>query len=109
VERADDGFEDREGHQAPITLRKLRLGPHRFDQRIGIRELTGRELGMQDLPIDGDLKGAAAGRDQLERTDVLLELQEFLRQTDGMGLVVSSGAVFDADLDTHGLCDWLRT
>jgi hypothetical protein len=31
----------------------------------------------------------------------LLEPQQFLRQTDGLRLVVSSRAVFDGDLDCH--------
>ena len=32
---------------------------------------------------------------------MLLELQQFLRQTDGMRLVVSSRAIFNDDFDAH--------
>jgi hypothetical protein len=51
--------------------------------------------------IDRDLEGATAGRDEGERFDVLLEPQEFFRQTDGLRLIVSNGAVFDADVQCH--------
>jgi hypothetical protein len=97
----DDGFEDREGHQAPFTLRKAenvqRSEPdwhltsnveHRtpnaeqkkeepadskmrqlsaqlfnrldlLDDGIEIRPVTGFELGMEELPIGVNFKGAA--------------------------------------------------
>ena len=64
---------------------------------------------VNDLPIDGDLEGSAARRHQLKRANVLLELQEFLRQTDGVRLVVSSGAVLDANFDTHDFNNLLVT
>ena len=53
------------------------------------------------MPIDADFKGAAAGRNELERTDALFQFENFRRQTDGFGFVVSSGAIFDGDFDAH--------
>ena len=74
--RADGGFEDREDHQAPITLRDRNsktsarleaepcglasaLGPHRLHDGIRIGELSRLQLGVDLLPIDTDLKHAA--------------------------------------------------
>jgi len=47
VKRADNGFEDREGHQAPITLQAL------FALRIDCR--TG--LAGQSAAFDADVQG----------------------------------------------------
>ena len=66
-----------------------------------IRELPGGFFGINGFAIDADLKHPAAGRHQRERGDGLLEPQKFLRQTDGVWLVVSSRAIFDFDLQTH--------
>ena len=56
---------------------------------------------MDFLSIDRDFKRAASAGDEFQRSDMLLELEEFLRQTDGVRLVVSSGAVFDRDFESH--------
>ena len=77
------------------------LGPDRFDDRVRLGELPRLQLGVNLLSIDADLKGAAPRRDELQGTDVLLELKNLLRQTDGMRFVISSGAIFDCDLETH--------
>jgi hypothetical protein len=82
----DDGFEDREGHQAPFTLLEqenvqrsepdwhLTSNVERrnrglsaqllnrldlLDDGIEIRPVTGFELGMEELPIGVNFKGAA--------------------------------------------------
>jgi hypothetical protein len=113
--RADNGFEDREGHQAPITLPREKmksetrapasarsaLVANRLDDGIRLGELPRRLLRVNRLPIDRDLKHAAAGRNQLQRTDVLFEFQQFVRQTDGLRFVVSSRAIFDGNLECH--------
>ena len=110
-----NGFEDREGHQAPITLplenpKSATRNPKwnrsafltdGFDNGIRIGELACRILRVDLLSIDRNLKHAAAGRNQLERADVLFEFQEFFRQTDGLGLVVSSRAILDGDVQGH--------
>ena len=60
-----------------------------------------RKLGMDLLAIRGDFIGAATRRHELEGADVLLELEEFFRQTDGIRLVVSSSAIFNRDVERH--------
>ena len=119
--RGDDGFEDREGHQAPFTLRhknetaKRRNGDgatqrrirktekrvgllkffNRLDDGVEIRPVAGIEFGMERLSIGADFKRATAGRDQRERRDALAEFENFGRQTDGLRRIVSNDAVFD--------------
>jgi hypothetical protein len=56
---------------------------------------------MNFFAIGRDFKGATAAGDELERTNVLFELEQFLRQTDGVRLIVSSGAIFDGDFQGH--------
>jgi hypothetical protein len=56
---------------------------------------------MHGLAIDRDFKCAATGRNQFQRPDVLLEFEEFVRQTDGMRLVISSRAILDGDIQAH--------
>ena len=130
VKRTDDGFEDREDHQAPITLRAIEsgtggtqrappatdraeqweprsstrstLGAHLFEDRVRLRELPGLQLGMDFFAIDADLKRAAARGHEGQPANVLLEPQQFFRQTDGMRLVVSSGAILDRYIQRHG-------
>jgi hypothetical protein len=61
--------------------------------------LAGLEFGVKELAIHRHLKAAAAGGDELEVFDLLLVGgQQLGRQTDGLGLVVSHGTVFDLDL-----------
>jgi hypothetical protein len=85
--RTDDGFEDREGHQAPFTLRKEEnverlpsemegvraVGAQedrllelfdRLDDGVEIRPVAGLELGMKEMSIGANFKGAAVGRDE---------------------------------------------
>ena len=68
---------------------------------VGLRELSGGEFRMDFLTIDDHLKGPSAGGHEFERTNPLLEPQQFLRQTDGMWLIVSSRAIFNDDFQTH--------
>jgi hypothetical protein len=109
--RGDDGFEDREGHQAPFTLRisdfGLRIAERlfrfldRLDDLVEIRPVAGFEFGMEQFAISTNLESAAARRDQGERFDALAELENFGRQTDGLRRVVSNNAVFDRNFGLH--------
>lgn len=56
---------------------------------------------MDDLPVDRDFERASARRNQSQRFDLLFELEKLFRQTDGMGLVVSGRAIFDAYVQIH--------
>src|SRR5262249_2813254 len=72
---------------------------HRLHQRVLVRERLGLELGVEQLAVDAQLEAPPAGRDHGELRDPLLDLgQEFRRQTDGLGLVVSDRTVFQLDL-----------
>lgn len=79
----------------------LHLGVNDLEDSVEIGEGPRGFLGVNGLAIDTDLKDTAAGRHELQPTDALLELQELGRQTDGLGLVVSSRAILDNDLRTH--------
>ena len=55
-------------------------------------------LGVDFSAVEEHLKTPACRGLQLQRGNLMLEFfQQFLRQTDGMGFVVSGGAVFDGD------------
>jgi hypothetical protein len=121
----DNGFEDREGHQAPFTLRcnegnAERLTPNgkrptetikrsnrllelfnRFDDSVEVRPFAGIEFGMEEFAIGANLEGAAARWDERKRLDALAELKNFGRQTDGPRRVVSNNAIFDRHLGFH--------
>ena len=103
--RGDDGFEDREGHQAPFTLpiadgglwsaESLFCFLDRRDNGAEVRPIAGVEFGMEQFAIGANLESAAARGNQGERLDALAELKNFGRQTDGLRRVVSNDAVFD--------------
>ena len=121
--RGDDGFEDREGHQAPFTLQEKendqrqtsnaqrRTGEdanerllelfNRLDDRVEIRPVAGIEFGMEHFAIGANLEGAAARGNQRERFYALAELENFSRQTNGLRRVVSNDAVFDGYFSLH--------
>ena len=65
-------------------------------------------LGKDQLAIDGDIKDAAAARNELPTTDEVLNrpvFQDFVRQTDGIGLVPSSSAILDDNVHDSVLHD----
>ena len=122
--RTDNGFEDREGHQAPFTLRRkfelvragLALVPdcgtkrkmerlfellNRADDGVEVRPVAGVEFGMEQFAIGANFKSAAARRNERERFDAIAEFKNFGRQTDGLRRVVSNDAVFDRDFGLH--------
>ena len=62
------------------------------------REASFLVFGEDDVVIQGDFEGAAAGGDEFEACQVLFVfIQHLFRQTDGFGEVASRGAVFDAE------------
>jgi hypothetical protein len=63
--------------------------------------LAGLFFRIDFLAIDADLEHAAAHWNQCELADVLFELQQLVRQTDGARFVVSNAAIFDFDFQTH--------
>ena len=67
-----------------------------------MREFASGEFGVEEDAIGTDFECAAAGGDEFERADALLEGEDFFRQTDGFTFVVSGGAVLNADLNSHG-------
>jgi hypothetical protein len=72
--------------------------PERSPNLVPLGEAAQGALGEDALAVLRDLEDAAAAGDQLEGGDVGAEmLKQLLRQTDGAGQIVSSGAVFDAD------------
>jgi hypothetical protein len=109
--RSNDGFEDREDHQAPFTLpiadcglrtaERLLCFFDRLDDLVEIRPIAGVEFGMEQFSIGVNLEGAAARGNQGERFNALAELENFGRQTDGLRRVVSNDAVFDRYLCLH--------
>ena len=66
------------------------------DQRIFIGELPDLLFGMDELAIDFDIKDPAGTGDESQVLDARTEgVEQSGRQTDGLWLVVSHGAVFD--------------
>ena len=56
---------------------------------------------MDIFTIHLHLERAAAGRHERQRFNILFQLEELLRQTDGMRLVVSGRAILNSDLQSH--------
>jgi hypothetical protein len=115
--RSDGGFEDREDHQAPVTLQKAESGVRAglafrkaerlfelfdlVDDLIEVRPIAGIEFGMEQFAIGANFKSAAARRNEGERLDALAEFENLGRQTDGLRRVVSNDAIFDRDFGFH--------
>ena len=101
--KVDGDFEDREGHQAPFTLQKIRSLDLGFDllcDRVEIRPLAGLELGVNEFTIDANFKSAAVGRDELHR----INPGGFTNrgcQTGSPRFVVSDRAIFDRNVCLH--------
>ena len=105
--RTDNGFEDREDHQAPFTLREEEKDDRllnffkRADDGVEVRPVAGVEFGMEQFAIGANFKSAAARRNERERFDAFAEFKNFGRQTDGLRRVVSNDAIFDRDFGLH--------
>jgi hypothetical protein len=101
---SDGSFEDREGHQAPVTLQKAERLFELFDladDLVEVRPIAGIEFGMEQFAIGANFKSAAARRNEGERFDALAEFENLGRQTDGLRRVVSNDAIFDRDFGFH--------
>lgn len=77
------------------------LGSDGFDYVVWVRKLPCLEFGVNLLSVNTDLESTTTRRNELERTNVLFELQKLFRQTDGLRLVVSSSAIFNCYLQAH--------
>lgn len=77
------------------------MGPDRFKDRFRSGKLACLEFGINRLSIDTDLKRTARRRDQMQRTNILFEPEQFFRQTDGLRLVVSKAAIFNGNVQVH--------
>ncbi len=117
----DNGFEDREGHQAPFTLPIFDGGFRKADRKarnrteinpllnlfdggddgVEVRPVAGFEFGMDEFAMRTNFEGAAARRNELEGRDAFAEFEDLGRQTDSLRRVVSDYAVFDRYLDFH--------
>ena len=73
----------------------------RANDSVEVRPIAGIEFGMEEFAIGSNFKRAAARRDERERRDALAEFNNFGRQTDGLGRVVSDDAVFDGHFGLH--------
>ncbi len=62
-----------------------------------IRVPTRRVFRVDEIPVERDLKRATARIDELH-FDVVVPCFQGIRQTDGLGTVVSDDAVFDRDV-----------
>src|SRR5204863_619444 len=105
--RSDSGFEDREDHQAPFTLRKncgSRIADcgskektrklfelfNLADDGIEIGPVARIEFGVEQFSIGANLKRATARGDEGKRFDAFAEFKNLGRQTDGLRRVVSN-------------------
>lgn len=76
-----------------------RSGSQRIENRLLFRELSGFQLGIDQLTIHSQLEAPSHRRDQLQILHFLLKSRKnFCRQTDGLRLVVSSRAVFQLQM-----------
>jgi hypothetical protein len=70
------------------------LAPDVVEYPLLIGELTSLQLGVNQLPVHGQLKTPTAGGDQFQVADALFEgSQQLARQTDGLRLIVSHRTV----------------
>ena len=75
--------------------------PDQLDHGVLVGERAGLELRIEELAVQRELEASAAAGNQFYLSDLLLMGGFDLgRQTDGLGLVVSLGAVFQFNL--HG-------
>jgi hypothetical protein len=66
---------------------------------VFIRESAGFQLGIDQLVIHEDFETAISKGEEFQRLEALFAFQQdFLRQTDGSGFVISLGAIFNPDL-----------
>jgi hypothetical protein len=72
-----------------------------FNEFVFVGELACLELGIELLAAHGQLEAASCGGNHDEVSDdALVTRQEFGRQTDSLGFIVSKGTIFERDI--HG-------
>jgi hypothetical protein len=70
------------------------------------RELAGGELAVDQVAVDGDLETASFARHEFQAGNSQLEpLQQSSRQTDGLRLVASGGAI--TQMQAHDMSPYL--
>lgn len=74
---------------------------NRADDLVEVGPVAGVELGMKELAIGANFKGAATGWNQGQRLNAFTEFENFRRQTDGLGRVVSNHAILDREFGFH--------
>jgi hypothetical protein len=80
---------------------RLSLGSYLLHDRFRIGKPSRLKLRIDVFTIHLNFERAAAGRHERQRFNILFQLEELLRQTDGMRLVVSSRAILNTDLQAH--------
>jgi hypothetical protein len=85
--------EDRPGQDGSLLF--LEPGTDRLDNPLLVGEFPVLELGINEVPVDGQFEAPSACWYQLQVTDLLLvSAQELARQTDGLRFVISHRTVF---------------
>ena len=75
------------------------MGLNRVEHPLLVGKLAHLEFRVHQIPVERQLETAAAGRDQLQLANLLLERRQQLgRQTDGLGLVTSGRAIRKGDI-----------
>ena len=79
----------------PLAARSP-AGLQRIADFLVFGKAVGLVLGIDLLAVHRDFEASAGGGLQVQGLNLVLEfLEQFLRQTDGMRLVISGGAVFN--------------
>ena len=77
------------------------MGSDCFQNPFFLGELSGLQLGIDEVPVDGYLEATATRRNQLQFANFLLvSRQKLARQTDGLRLIVSNRTILE--LQMHG-------
>jgi hypothetical protein len=83
------------------SLLLLGMGSDCFQNPFFLGELSGLQLGIDEVPVDGYLEATATRRNQLQFANFLLvSRQKLARQTDGLRLIVSNRTILE--LQMHG-------
>ena len=97
------------------SLLFLGVGGHRFQNPFLLRELSGFQLGINQVAIDRDLEATPARRNQFQIANLLLVRgQQLARQTDGLRLIVSNRTILKLQMHDQLLlvpdkCDKVKT
>ena len=90
------------------------MGCHCVEDPLFLGELTGLELGIDQVPVHGNLKATPARRNQLQIAYLLfVGGQQLARQTDGLRFIVSNRAILEFQVHNQlllvpGKCDKVK-